>query len=125
MVDIHMLPEEYFLRRWTKNAKCCTRIDEQNSRHQSNYQETITSRFNDLCKDAIRYAERGATSAEIYSAAKDALHRAFDEIVTVERNCARGAMRDSININEEITLDEAMSDQSLNDQSLQDSGRKV
>lgn len=124
MVDIRMLPDEYFLRRWTRNAKSCTQIDEQNSRQQGNCQETIASRFSDLCKDAIRYAERGATSAEIYSVAKGALHRAFDEIVVVERNCGREEQRDPININEEITLDEAMSDQSLNDQSLQDPGRK-
>ncbi|ONK74250.1 uncharacterized protein A4U43_C03F4330 [Asparagus officinalis] len=119
-----MLPEEYFLRRWTKNAKSGTQIDEQSSEVQNGYQQSVTSRYNDLCQDAIKCAERGATSVEIYKAAKDALHRAFTEIVSVERNSGRGAQRDAININEEITLDEAMGDQSLHDRSLQDPGRK-
>lgn len=125
MVDLRMLPDEYFLRRWTRNAKSGTQMDEQNSEVQSSCHESIASRYNDLCHDAIKCAERGATSVEIYKAGKDALHRAFTEIITVERNSGRGAQRDAININEEITLDEAMSDRSLHDQSFQDSGRKV
>lgn len=125
MVDLRLLLEKYFLRRWTRNAKSGCQVGEQSYEIQSSCQESTTSRYNDLCQDAIRCAERGAISVEIYKAAKDALDRALAEIVTVERNSGRGAQRDAININEEITLDEAMSDQSLHDQSLQDSGRKV
>lgn len=125
MVDLRMLPEEYFLRRWTRNAKNGSQVDEQSSELKNSCQGSITSRYNDLCQDAIKCAERGATSIEIYKAAKDALHMALTEIVAVERYSCRGGQRDAININEEITLEEAMSDQSVHDQSLQDSGRKV
>jgi hypothetical protein len=78
MVDLWMLPEEY-LRRCMRNAKSGTQIDEQNSEVHSSCKESITSRYNDLYYDAIKCAERGVTSVEIYKAAKDALHRAFTD----------------------------------------------
>ncbi|KAJ6826635.1 protein FAR1-RELATED SEQUENCE 5-like [Iris pallida] len=118
MVDLHFLPQECFLRRWTRNAKNGTPFDQQSSEIQNGCEETITSRYNDLCHDAIKCADRGATSVEIYKAAKDVLQQAFADIVAVEKFSGRGAQRDVININEEITLDEPINDQSLRGQSL-------
>ncbi|KAJ0966353.1 hypothetical protein J5N97_027491 [Dioscorea zingiberensis] len=115
MVDLHMLPEEYFLKRWTRNAKTDMLLDDGGAELQGNCYETIISRYNDLCHDAIKCAEKGASSAEIYKAAKDALQKAFAEIAIVEKSANKGAQRDAININEEITVDEAMGDQSLQD----------
>nr|XP_010914936.1 protein FAR1-RELATED SEQUENCE 5 [Elaeis guineensis]XP_010914937.1 protein FAR1-RELATED SEQUENCE 5 [Elaeis guineensis]XP_019704364.1 protein FAR1-RELATED SEQUENCE 5 [Elaeis guineensis]XP_029118924.1 protein FAR1-RELATED SEQUENCE 5 [Elaeis guineensis] len=120
MVDLRMLPEEYFLKRWTRHAKSCVILDEHSVELQSSSQESITSRYNDLCRDAIKFAEKGATSIEIYKAAKDVLQKAFTDIIAFEKNSGRGALRDVININEEIAIDDAM-----NGQVLQDSERKV
>ncbi|XP_008792111.2 protein FAR1-RELATED SEQUENCE 5-like isoform X2 [Phoenix dactylifera] len=120
MVDLHMLPEEYFLKRWTRHAKSCAILDEHSVELQSSSQESITSRYNDLCRDAIKCAEKGATSIEIYKAAKDVFQKAFTDIIAFEKNAGRGAQRDAININEEIAIDDAM-----NGQALQDPERKV
>nr|CAB3463367.1 unnamed protein product [Digitaria exilis] len=65
-------------------------------------------------------AEKGAGSEAVYKAAKDILLKAYQEIAAYERNPSRGSQRDDININEDITVDDAM-----NDQSIPDSGRKV
>lgn len=48
----------------------------------------------------------------VYRATKDALHKFFDEIIAKEKNGSTGAHRDTININEEILIDDAMNDQS-------------
>lgn len=120
MVDVRILPQEYFLRRWTRNAMGGALLDEDPADNQITCQTSISSRFSDLCHDAIKFAEKGATSTEIYRAAKDALHKVFAEIIANEKNASTGAHRDAININEEIPIDDAM-----NDQSLQDPERKV
>lgn len=121
MVDVRMLPEEYFLRRWMRNAKGRALLDERST---ESSQDSVSSRFSNLCRDAIRCAEKGATTAEIYKAAKEALHKALAEIVADEKYAGRGTHRDAININEEIIIDDPMSEQ-LHDQSLQDPERKV
>ncbi|WOL08922.1 protein FAR1-RELATED SEQUENCE 9-like [Canna indica] len=120
MIDVRVLPREYFLQRWTRNAKDGSIMDECNAELLNACQESITSRYNDLCRDAIRCAEKGAMSLKMYKAAKDVLRRAYDNIISFEKNASRGAQRDVININEEITIDDA-----INDQSLQDPERKV
>ncbi|XP_072950976.1 protein FAR1-RELATED SEQUENCE 5-like [Typha angustifolia] len=118
--DPRALPEEYFLERWTRQAKLGVILDDDNIGPQGTCQESITSRYNNLCHDALRCAERGATSLEMYKAAKDVLQKAYAEIIAYERNVSQGAQRDAININEEITIDDGM-----NEQSLQDPERKV
>lgn len=125
MIDVRMLPEEYFLRRWMRNAKSEALLDECGTDFHATYQNSISSRFSELCRDAIKCAEKGSITAEIYKAAKDALHKALAEIVANEKNASRGTLRDAININEEIIIDDAMNEQSLQDQSLQDPERKV
>ncbi|KAG0464859.1 hypothetical protein HPP92_019023 [Vanilla planifolia] len=124
MVDVRMLPEDYFLKRWTTNANGGSLLDERSTSSQGSYLDSISSRFSDLCRDALKYAEKGATSAEIYKAAKVALQKVFTEIVANEKHVGRGSLRDVININEEITIDDAMNDQSLHDQTLRDPERK-
>uniref|UniRef100_A0A1D1XKM7 Protein FAR1-RELATED SEQUENCE n=1 Tax=Anthurium amnicola TaxID=1678845 RepID=A0A1D1XKM7_9ARAE len=115
MVDLRMLPEEYFLQRWTRNAKSGDFLDERPVEVQTSSQETITSRYNDLCHDANKLSEKGASSVDIYKIAKDALQKAFTEVLSAEKNAGRGAQRDAININEEITIDDATTEPSLQD----------
>ncbi|KAK8957163.1 Protein FAR1-RELATED SEQUENCE 3 [Platanthera zijinensis] len=122
MVDVRMLPEEYFLRRWMRNAKGGALLDERST---DSSQDSVSSRFSNLCRDAVRCAEKGATTTEIYKVAKEALHKALAEIVADEKYVGRGTHRDAININEEIIIDDPMIEQSLHDQSLQDPERKV
>ncbi|XP_028549255.1 protein FAR1-RELATED SEQUENCE 9 isoform X2 [Dendrobium catenatum] len=120
MVDVRILPEEYFLRRWTRSAMRGSLLDEDFDNNQVACQASVSSRFNDLCRDAIKFAEKGAKSTEMYRVVKAALQKVFTEIIASDKTVSTGAHRDAININEEIPIDDAM-----NDQSLQDPERKV
>lgn len=79
------LPEDYILRRWTRNAKSNILSYEHCPAVQSDCLKTLSWRCNDLCRDAMRFAEEGATSALIYKVAKGALQNAFNEIFAAKR----------------------------------------
>jgi hypothetical protein len=109
------------MKRWTRWARDDALLeDNNNNTHDEDASQSTTSRYNALCADAIRCAEKGAGSEAVYKAAKDILQKAYEEIIAYERNPGRGSQRDAININEDVTIDDAM-----NDQSMPDSGRKV
>ncbi|KAH7681334.1 FHY3/FAR1 family protein [Dioscorea alata] len=84
-VGLAILPEDYILRRWTKNAKSNILSYEHCAMVQSNCRKALSWRCNDLCRDAIRFAEEGATSAAIYKVAKGALQKAFSEVFAAKR----------------------------------------
>ncbi|XP_078163345.1 protein FAR1-RELATED SEQUENCE 9-like [Carex rostrata] len=115
IVDPRILPEEYFLKRWSKIAK----VDLEPETGCGLVQDSINSRYSDLCIDAVRCGEKGAVTLEMYKDAKEVLQKAYEEIIALEKDANRVVHRDPININEEITIDDAMTDQ------LQDSERKV
>ncbi|KAG2615374.1 protein FAR1-RELATED SEQUENCE 5-like isoform X1 [Panicum virgatum] len=120
IVDPRTLPPDYFLRRWTRKARDDDALLEENNNYDDeDPSQSITSRYNVLCVDAIRCAEKGSGSEAVYKAAKDILQKAYQEIIAYERNPGRGSQRDAININEDVTIDDAM-----NDQSMPDSGPK-
>ncbi|KAL6905878.1 hypothetical protein ACP4OV_003479 [Aristida adscensionis] len=121
IVDPRTLPPGYFLKRWTRKARDDDSLleDISNSHHEDSSQ-SIASRYNVLCADAIRCAEKGSGSEAVYEAAKDILQKAYEEIIAYERTPGKGSQRDAININEDVTIDDSM-----NDQSMPDSGRKV
>ncbi|XP_015697611.1 protein FAR1-RELATED SEQUENCE 9-like [Oryza brachyantha] len=75
-IGMPLLPENYILKRWTRNAKSniLSQVPE-------NTKGPLAWRCNDLCRDAMRFAEEGATSVEIYKTAKEALQKAFAEIL--------------------------------------------
>lgn len=75
-IGIPVLPENYILKRWTRNAK-----NNILSQVPANTKGSLAWRCNDLCRDGIRFAEEGATSEEIYKTAKEALQKAFAEIL--------------------------------------------
>ncbi|KAK1293207.1 Protein FAR1-RELATED SEQUENCE 3 [Acorus calamus] len=104
--DLRVLPEEYILNRWTRNAKSSTVVDER-------AQESTILRYNDILGDATKCAEKASMSVEVYKVAKEALQKAFAEIAAAEKNVSRGAQRDAININEESTIDDNLNDMSL------------
>ncbi|KAK1323476.1 Protein FAR1-RELATED SEQUENCE 3 [Acorus calamus] len=52
----------------------------------SNCQKGLNLRFNDLCRDAIKYAEEGAASSVSYKVAKYALQKAFTEVLAVKKD---------------------------------------
>ncbi|KAJ4766783.1 FAR1-related sequence 3 [Rhynchospora pubera] len=64
-----LLPESYFLKRWGRNAKA-----------NEFYLNLASDWVNDLCRDAIRLAEEGATCQAVYKAAKSALCKALQDV---------------------------------------------
>ncbi|KAK3136366.1 hypothetical protein QOZ80_5BG0432850 [Eleusine coracana subsp. coracana] len=121
IVDPCTLPPDYFLKRWTRKARDDDDLLQDNSNnHHDDASQSILSRYNTLCADAMRCADKGSGSETVYKAAKDILQKAYEEIIAFERNPGRILQRDAININEDVTMHDA-----VNDQSIQDSGRKM
>ncbi|CAA7406447.1 unnamed protein product [Spirodela intermedia] len=73
IVGVCALSEEYILKRWTKNAKNGFVLDE-------------CVRYNDICRDATKYAKEGSSSMEVYKVAKEALQMAFGEVVAAKKS---------------------------------------
>ncbi|KAM0900312.1 hypothetical protein ACQ4PT_020692 [Festuca glaucescens] len=119
-VDPRLLPPDYFLMRWTRKARDDGLFEYNGDNHHEDVCESIASRYDALCADAIRCAEKGSGSETVYKAAKDILQKAYEEVIAYERNPVRVSQRDAININEDVMIDDTMTNQSL-----PDSGRKV
>ncbi|KMZ72007.1 FAR1-related sequence 5 [Zostera marina] len=73
MVGVRSVPDDCMLKRWTKNAKSGYVLDE-------------CIQYNDLCRDAIKYAKEGASSMEIYKVAKESLQIAYGEVIAAKKD---------------------------------------
>ncbi|CAL5010387.1 unnamed protein product [Urochloa decumbens] len=82
---VRALPKAYILKRWTKHAKNIMTSDNYIDLR-GDRDDPPTARFNDLCCDAVKCAKEGSKSSEIYAIAKDALHKAFEEVVRSSKN---------------------------------------
>ncbi|XP_044462079.1 protein FAR1-RELATED SEQUENCE 3-like [Mangifera indica] len=87
VTNVLTLPKHYILKRWTRNAKSLIGLDEQNADTQGI--KTLTLRFNNLCREAIKYAEEGAIAVETYNAAIAALREGGKKIALVKKNVAK------------------------------------
>ncbi|XP_074564927.1 protein FAR1-RELATED SEQUENCE 5-like [Curcuma longa] len=74
-VDVRSVPECYILKRWTKDAKNGFVLDE-------------SIRYNELYRDAVKYAKEGSTSEEVYAIAKSALQIGYSQVLTAKKNIA-------------------------------------
>lgn len=72
-IDVRMLPDYYILKRWTKDAKSGFMLDE-------------CVRYNELYRDAVKYAKEGSTSGEVYTVAKDSLQMAFADVIAAKKD---------------------------------------
>lgn len=99
-LGVNMLPSRYILKRWTRNAKdegisgINQRVvkDEEKDDSQSNSQDcqqSLTWRYNSLCREAIKFAEDGATSMAIYNVAIRALQEAAKKVTTEKKNVGK------------------------------------
>ncbi|KAK2388621.1 protein FAR1-RELATED SEQUENCE [Trifolium repens] len=83
MTNVLTLPSHYILKRWTKNAKSSAGSDELHG------QESLTSRYSNLCREAIRYAEEGAVTVETYNVAVTGLKEGGKKVTAMKRNVAK------------------------------------
>ncbi|KAJ3672838.1 hypothetical protein LUZ60_006212 [Juncus effusus] len=70
---LRTLPDFYVLKRWTKEAKNGFVLDE-------------SLRFNELYRDAVRFAKEGSSSGEVFSLAQQNLQVAFSEVYQMKQD---------------------------------------
>lgn len=85
--NVLTLPSHYIMKRWTRNAKTCLGLDDRVSELQGH--ESLTVKYNNLCREALKYAEEGAIASETYNAAMNALKEGGRKISAVKKNVAR------------------------------------
>jgi hypothetical protein len=100
---ISALPSHYFVKRWTKNALDrssgknvdeVSRVEEPKEEQRSSAEDdeqSLTWRYNSLCREALRYAEEGASSLEVYIVAMQALQEAANRVNMAKRGIGQVA----------------------------------
>ena len=53
VVDVQSLPEQYILKRWTKDAKSGNLVAKEGGTIQVDYEKSMTLRYNNLCCEEI------------------------------------------------------------------------
>ncbi|XP_034703422.1 protein FAR1-RELATED SEQUENCE 3-like [Vitis riparia] len=87
VTNVLTLPFHYILKRWTRNAKTGVGSDEQELDQHGI--ESLTVRFNNLCREAIKYAEEGAIAVDTYNAAMGVLREGGKKIAAVKKVVAK------------------------------------
>ncbi|ONK76507.1 uncharacterized protein A4U43_C03F28830 [Asparagus officinalis] len=87
---LHGESKQYILKRWTRNATSNVVLDERVVDSGLSFQEYLVAWYNDLCLDAVKYGMEGATSAEVYKVAKNAIQKAFAEVVGAKNMQRKG-----------------------------------
>lgn len=94
---VSALPSQYILRRWTKHAIDRSsnkkldevgRVKEPKEEQRSTAEDgeqSQTWRYNNLSREALRYAEEGASSVEVYIVAMQALQEAANRVNLAKR----------------------------------------
>jgi len=88
VTNVLTLPSHYILKRWTRNAKTGVGSDD-HFEHQG--QESLAFRYNNLCKEAIKYAEEAAIAAETFNVAMVALREGGKKVAAAKKNVAKVA----------------------------------
>lgn len=89
LAGVILLPDHCISRRWTKKAKIGPEPDGRDDENESYCQNSPILRYNDLVRDAMKCAEKGAVSADAFKVAKDMLRKAFAEIASFEEKLAK------------------------------------
>uniref|UniRef100_A0A6V7QR21 Protein FAR1-RELATED SEQUENCE n=1 Tax=Ananas comosus var. bracteatus TaxID=296719 RepID=A0A6V7QR21_ANACO len=89
LAGVILLPDHCVSRRWTKKAKIGPEPDGRDDENESYCQSSPILRYNDLVRDAMKCAEKGAVSADAFKVAKDMLRKAFAEIASFEEKLAK------------------------------------
>lgn len=89
VTNVLTLPTHYILKRWTRNAKTGAGIDERSG--ELSGQESLTMRYNNLCREAIRYAEDGAIAVDTYNVALSSLREGGKKVAVLKKNVAKVA----------------------------------
>lgn len=85
--NVLTLPSQYILKRWTKDAKSGVGGvgDELIPEFSRDSHESLTTRYNNLRQEAIKFVEEGAKSIHIYNLAMNALQEAGKKVATAKK----------------------------------------
>ncbi|XP_047317751.1 protein FAR1-RELATED SEQUENCE 3-like [Impatiens glandulifera] len=86
VTNVLTFPSHYILKRWTRNAKIGPASDVQPELLR---QESLTSRYNTLCREAIKYAEEGAIAPETFTAALEALREGAKKVAIAKKTVTK------------------------------------
>ncbi|KAK3130749.1 hypothetical protein QOZ80_6BG0497590 [Eleusine coracana subsp. coracana] len=75
-----ILPDSCITKRWTKKAKTGPELIGLNLGNDNSSIDSVSSRYNDLVRDAMKCAEKGSVSSGTFRIAKEVLSKAFMEI---------------------------------------------
>ncbi|KAK7300337.1 hypothetical protein RJT34_11180 [Clitoria ternatea] len=89
VTNVLTLPSHYILKRWTRNAKSSVGSDELTG--ETHGHESLTLRYSNLCREAIKYAEEGAITVETYDAAMSALREGGKKVAVMKKSVAKVA----------------------------------
>lgn len=87
VTNVLTLPSHYILKRWTRNAKTGIGVDERTA--ELHGQESLTIRYNNLCREAIKYSEDGAIAQETYNVAMSSIREGWKKVAVVKKNVAK------------------------------------
>lgn len=80
LADVDIIPEPCITKRWTKKAKTGPVFVGRNLEDENHRTNSVTLRFNDLIRNAMKCAEKGTLSAGSFKVAQEVLRKAFREI---------------------------------------------
>ncbi|XP_039141105.1 protein FAR1-RELATED SEQUENCE 1-like isoform X1 [Dioscorea cayenensis subsp. rotundata] len=94
--NIQALPSHYILKRWTRNARSegendssngliAVEVNVESQDKDMGMPQSLTWRYNSLCREAMKFVEDGATSPEIYSIALCALKEAVEKVAMAKQ----------------------------------------
>lgn len=86
VTNVLTIPSHYILKRWTQNARAVL-LNAQEADVQPI--GTLTSRFNSLCLEALKFAEEGAVATETFKEAMECLRDGARKIAMVKKIVAR------------------------------------
>ncbi|CAM8935549.1 unnamed protein product [Rhodiola kirilowii] len=82
--NVLTLPPHFILKRWTRNAKTGSSVDEHGSEGPINPQESVTVRYYNLRQEAVKFVEEGVKSIHVYKVAIDALQEASKKVAALK-----------------------------------------
>ena len=80
MLDLHDLPTQYYLKRWTKDAVAGIILGTHDENMKVDYNPFLTTRYSELSHLALAMATKGCETKQLSLVAKRALLRSLDEI---------------------------------------------
>nr|DAD18441.1 TPA_asm: hypothetical protein HUJ06_019904 [Nelumbo nucifera] len=82
----------YILKRWTRDEKSGLLIDNQGVDIQANYQEPVTIRYCNICRQAAYIPTKAAVNDEVYKLAMDGLRATLKDVEEALKRISIGSM---------------------------------